>query len=1291
MRLPNLSLPILAALLAPTLLLAQGRTLHWVGGDGQWGDPARWSLAPGGAGGAGVPTAKDDAVIAPAGEARVALEGTVKCRSLRVDGDRGFVGIAGGAGAELRIHGDWAMNGSVHWAFAGTVRLEGEGDGWLIDLRGIPLQGGIAVDGPGSWSVVSDLALPEGDLTLRAGEVHASRVLIRARSLRAEGRGAKRLHAGSSVIELQRRPEPEAARALDAQQAVIVVAGEPRIPPPSGGDPGGPRDVHVCATEPGQTPFTATTSALTNYNGFNIRCRGECNATVTVTVQGGIGPFTYSWLNGGPNTATWTDACGGPQIVIVTDVGQGVSCGVTLNVTEPTPLGVIFFGAGTPPTCADVCNGSRTAVAVGGVSPYSYSWNNGAGSGPSFSGLCAGPNTLRITDANGCIRDTTFVFDVQPIAPNLTFTNVTCNGACNGTATVNPTGGTGAITAVWTPAPGAGQGTFNATGLCAGPYSVLLTDANGCTAAAAFTITEPPPITPNPAQVNATCFGQCDGSASVAPTGSPGPFTYQWTPNVSAGASAINLCAGAYSVLITDQVTGCTATAGFTIASQPAFDVQGSVTPASCSDACDGAISITIGGPPPPYAITWSPPVTGQGTVNATALCPGAYSVTVATANGCDTTVTFAVPSPPPLLATLTPTDASCAGVCDGSASVAVSGGTPGYSFFWSPAPGAGQGTQNATGLCAGPHTLLITDANGCDTLINFIINDPPPLQAALSQTNVTCGGLCDGTASVAVSGGTPAYSFFWSPAPGAGQGTPNATGLCAGTYSVLITDANGCTLTQAFTIVDAVPLQVALQVLPATCSDACDGSAGAVVTGGQGPYAYSWLPTPAGGQGTPNATGLCAQAYTLLVADAAGCDTLIAFTVPAPTPITVQSTVDSPDCAGDCNGSIALQVSGGTGVFTYLWTPDVTGQGTPNATGLCPGSYQVTITSGACDTTLTFLLSGPPPIAVDLAATPASCGGLCDGTATAVVNGGAAPYIYDWQSPPGGGQGTPTATGYCPGAYTLTVTDANGCSVATSFAISTPSGIDAQFSTTPTSCGTACDGTATVIANGGVEPYTWLWTPVPGGGQGTPNATGLCQGSYTLQITDAAQCDTVIFINIIGPAPITPNASQTDEDCNGPCNGTATVNPAGGSGAFTYTWSPTPPVGQFTNSASGLCPGLWSVTIADGTGCDTTVVFDILPKVPIDNNLVWNNATCPNACDGSAQVFPTGGIPPYTIVWSPPPPVGQGTDSASGLCLGLWNVAVIDAVGCAGSTPFFVEAPAPFNAGLVVNPENCA
>ena len=258
------------------------------------------------------------------------------------------------------------------------------------------------------------------------------------------------------------------------------------------------------------------------------------------------------------------------------------------------------------------------------------------------------------------------------------------------------------------------------------------------------------------------------------------------------------------------------------------------MTDATCSNSCDGTIVITINGGQVPLIITWVPaPPVGQGTTSVSGLCAGLWSVTVVDALGCDTTVAFTVNAPPPIVASITTTDVTCAGDCDGTATADAQGGVPPYTYVWSPVPPTGQGTPSVTGLCAGPGSVLITDANGCDTTITFQINEPPPLQVTPSQTDVTCGGLCNGTATVDVIGGVLPYTYVWSPAPPVGQGTTTASGLCAGAISVLITDANGCTITQDFTILDAVPLQLSLQVLPASCPGVCDGSAGVIVTGG--------------------------------------------------------------------------------------------------------------------------------------------------------------------------------------------------------------------------------------------------------------------------------------------------------------------------------------------------------------------------------------------------------------------------------------------------------------------------
>ncbi len=1354
------------------------RTMHWVGGSGAWDDAAHWSVTPGGPGGAGVPRIQDAVVIAPNAPATINMPTAAVCAGLAVSALQGAVTIQGATKAEWEISGGWTMQGDVRWEHQGTVRLTVRKQGVEVDTRAIPIASDLVLDGSGAWSVISDLVLRDDRaLVLKQGTLIGNQSLLQAGEFRVEGRGQKSFQTDEAVVMLAREPLMSAWKGVvrpgDATWVVAGLAWEPGFDVQKSG--GGDRDVNICGTGPGQTPFVVDAQVTSNYNGFGVRCRGDCNATVTVTVSGGVGPFTYQWLNGGPSTQTWTTACGGPQIVIVTDVGQGVSCPVSVNVTEPSPLGVIFFGPGTPPSCPGVCDGTRTALGIGGVAPIEYDWNDGAGTNSAFFALCPGANTLVVTDANDCQFDTTFVFDLQPILPNLITDPISCFGSCDGTAEVDPQGGTPTYTISWDPAPPIGQGTTAVSGLCAGNWEVTITDANACDTTVAFVIDGPPPLDIDITIEDASCFGDCDGTATVIPSGSPGPFSFSWSPEPGAGqgsGTATDLCAGDYEVLITDLSSGCDTLVAVTILSPAPFEVDATVTDASCSDVCDGVILCGVsGGGSPPYQFVWSPvPPVGQGTPEASGLCPGEWILTITDALGCDTTLVFTVGAPPPLEVDPAQTDVTCYSACDGSATAPTSGGTGPYTFLWSPDPPEGQGTDSASELCAGLWTLLITDDNGCDTTLFFNIEEPPIFEANASTTDVSCGGLCDGTATVDPVGGTPDYTYEWFPTPPAGQGTSTASELCAGVWVLSVIDANGCKQVVPFTIEDAAPLELSLNVEPASCPGVCDGSAEVVVTGGTAPYTFLWSPEPFAGQGTANVSGLCGQAYTLTVTDSLGCDTTIAFAVDVPEAIEANAILSGIDCAGDCNGSIVLAPTGGMGIYSYEWSPlPPIGQGTASVSGLCAGDWTVTITSGGCDTTITYNIPEPPPLDAGLVITNLSCAGDCDGsaevdpsggtpgytitwvpeppngqggttatglcpgnyevilgdvlgcelvlpfeilgpqplevtlelteagcdgaclgTATATVIGGEGPYIYNWQPPPPVGQGTDSISGLCPGPYTLIVTDATGCDTTVTFIILQPSGIQALPTVTDASCFDACDGAISVDTDGGTPPYTYTWTPEPPVGQGTADVSQLCPGEWTLFIADAIACDTLLVITVGAPPFIEPNAGSTNESCEGPCDGTATVDPIGGEGPYTFQWTPMPQTGQGTPSAGGLCAGEWSVTITDVAGCDTTVTFLILEQQPILPALVTTDVSCNGACDGTASVTPSGGVEPFTILWQPEPGLGQGTTNASELCAGPWSVTITDFAGCDTTLQFVIAEPPPIVIELSTTAADC-
>ena len=1135
-----------------------------------------------------------------------------------------------------------------------------------------------------------------------------------------------------------------------------------------------PEDINICGTAPGQTPFTIDAQLISNYNGFGVSCKDTCDATVQVTVTGGSGTFTFQWV-GGPNTAIWNAGCGGTEIVIVTDVVQGIQCAAMVPVTEPSALSVIFVGAGIQaPSCSNACDGMATYFAVGGAGVYTYEWNNGPPAGNTVNDLCPGLNVLHIEDQNGCFVDTSFFLTADPILPNETVGDISCYGVCDGWVNLTVSGGQPGYVYDWVPAPPFGQFTDSIWGLCAGDYTVTITDANFCDTSITVTIIEPLPIVPNDTAINATCWDVCDGEASVNPMNAMGPFTYDWIPDPPNGdftPTATALCPGIWEVLITDLASGCDTLVSLNVGSPPELEPMLNTQDAQCADACDGEAEIIVTGGTPGYQYFWDPePGTGQGTNMVTGLCAGPYTLTITDNANCDSIISFIINEPSEIESNLSTTDVTCFGECDGTAAVSPIGGTPGYIYDWFPPPPIGFGTDSVSGLCPGPWSVTITDVNGCDTTITFMIDEPTELTATVDVIDVTCLGDCNGSAMAIALGGTLPYDYFWDPAPAIGQGTDQASGFCSGNYTLTVTDGNNCELLIPFVVSNPDTFQLSLLIADPTCGSICDGTADLTVTGGNGGYSYFWDPTPLTGQGTSSVTGLCLDNYTVTVTDSLNCDTTLAFELVNPPLLLPGDSMSPISCANSCDGEINFNPIGGLGSITYFWDPEPpNGQGVSSGTGLCPGSYEITLTdSTGCDTTVTFSLSAPASMSITTSQTDLECAGVCIGTAVLDVVG-SDPFTYFWSPPPpvgqgtdsvaglcagpwqvlitdsngcdslieftilepdsilidpmilntscagecngaidlavtGGtgnlsyswsppapvGDGTPNISGLCPGTWSVTITDSLNCSITELFVVDDPALLDAVFTINDPSCGTNCDGTASVVVTGGYAPYDYFWDPEPAAGQGTANVTGICLGNYTLLITDSLGCDSLFDFSITTPPIILANETIQDASCNNVCDGEIALSPSGGVGTLTITSTPLPPNGQGVLTATGLCAGTYLANIADTTGCDTTFTIEILAPPDIVVAPIVTEPDCAGECTGSIGTPVISGVAPFNFFWSPPPAVGQGTDAISGICAGEWTVLIADGNGCDTTLVFDLGQPDSIDVTLLTTPSSC-
>jgi hypothetical protein len=347
----------------------------------------------------------------------------------------------------------------------------------------------------------------------------------------------------------------------------------------------------------------------------------------------------------------------------------------------------------------------------------------------------------------------------------------------------------------------------------------------------------------------------------------------------------------------------------------------------------------------------------------------------------------------------------------------------------------------------------------------------------------------------------------------------------------------------------------------------------------------------------------------------------------------------------------------------------------------LAAGTYTVTITdANSCTATRPFNITQPSTAVTGTRViTDVACYGGNTGAINLTPSGGTPGYTFNW----GGGITTEDRTGLVEGAYSVIITDANGCTGTVNAPVSQPAAITV---TAASQTNVACNGGTTGAASintptGGTGSYTYNWTPGNPIGDGTTSVSGLTAGIWTCTVTDANLCTAQQTFTITQPTAITVTAaSQTNVSCNGGANGTASINtPTGGSGSYTYNWTPGNPTGDGTTSVSGLTAGTWTCTVTDANGCTQAVNVTITqPTILAVTTASQSNVTCNGGADGAASInTPTGGTAGYTYNWTPGNPTGDGTASVSGLTAGIWTCTVTDANGCTQAVNFTITQPA--------------
>lgn len=769
---------------------------------------------------------------------------------------------------------------------------------------------------------------------------------------------------------------------------------------------------------------------ILNFVEVDENC-GACDGTATVNVTGGVAPFTYAWDAAAANqtTQTATNLCAGTYDVTVTDANGCTAIGTATIGSIGGPTINVFT---TDETCIGDNDGTITGTIVsGGTAPFQWDIGGAQQANGNFTNLAPGPYTITVTDANGC--QATQAITINPgvlcctQAPTATFTNVICNGACDGTATANPIGAVGNITYNWLDGANnpINQTTQTATGLCPGTYTVEVTDDN-CTMTAQVVITEPAAITFATTQIDPTC-GNSDGSITIInAAGGDGNYQYSNDNGTTYGASPTfnTLFAGTYDMIVMDGA-GCSDTITVTLANSGAPTLDNiAFTEPTCPGACDGTVDLTISGGIAPFQYSVDGGANWQQATSFTGVCAGSHIIIIEDANNCAVQGTVTLTDPPAVAYTATITDVSCFGQADGTIDLVASGGT-GNGYQYSIDGGVTyQASGNFTGLTANTYNISILDANNCVVTGTETVVEPLELTMNFSAFDPTCGGACDGYAIVIPAGGTVTgqYTFNWSNGialPTSAQ----ANNLCAGTYTLTVLDDNGCSVDTTFVITDPpAPVINAITEIDVLCATDCNGELHVDATNATqfsingGPF-----------QADTFFLNLCPGAYTIDAQDANGCQTTMNATVNAPPAVTVTVSPDTTICTGG-TATLTATAGGGVAPFTYQWDNGATTQ-TINVNPAITTVYQVTATdANGC-------ISSPGVVVVSIAA-PLSVIALsdqdiCTGASaqiSAIGQGGDGNYIYAWDDGAGNilaGQSinvSPTVTT----VYTVTMTD--GC-----------------------------------------------------------------------------------------------------------------------------------------------------------------------------------------------------------------------------------------------------------------------
>ncbi len=1009
-------------------------------------------------------------------------------------------------------------------------------------------------------------------------------------------------------------------------------------------------------------------------------CANDADGSISVTISGGIAEYILEWTRDGNFFSADEDLTGIEvglyELTILDSFGCTGSFSLNLEAEEEILVDTVVEEL----SCFGDCNASLTSTVTQGQDPIIITWSdvNGIISNLNFiDDLCAGLYELEVMDATGCTYSETFdIQEPEEILVVQDVTDVSCNGLGDGSITLTISGGTGPFISSL-PSVELNPNQLFLEGFSAGSYSVDVTDDEGCVVSVPFDILEPLPILIDISPINPNCFGENTGSIDIVVSGGSEPYSIEWVElGIFDELSQTDLISGDYNIEIIDDL-GCEESVLVTLVDPLEISVQETITDVLCNGEDNGSIELEVFDAVGNLDVNWIGTVLNPADLNQFNLIAGSYEVTITDDNGCLFNNTYEIIEGDEIEVTETISNPSCFGDL-GEISLEILGGQEPYSVSWLEVNAPDQTVIQD--LAAGFYTAIVTDANLCETTNVYEIIEPEEIVITTDVIQPNCVLTTGSIGITNISGGTAAgvnpndYTINWTGVNAPGQ--TFVTNLAPGDYSVIVSDDNNCLTEEFFTINEPGQLDVTETITEVVCFEGSSGSIELVVLGAADPMNVTWT----GDVQNPNDLNqfnLEAGQYTVDILDDDGCEFNATYEVTENEEILISETIVHPGCLGT-TGEISIEITGGSNPYSIVW-PDLGIFDQTDVNNLLPGDYIVQVTDlENCLKESTFTIDEPGNLDVQVSVTNVLCNGESTGSLECTVNGATDPIIVNWTNVP-----VPTDLNQfnlAAGIYDLQITDDEGCEFIESFEILEEELVVISETITNPSC--AGDlGEIEINITGGVEPYEITWVEI--GIFDQTLVTNLTPGSYEVQVTDANDCVSSSVYEIISIEDLQITEFIIQPGCAGSLGSIEILEITGGTGPYDFIWLEVNAPNQTT--IIDLDPGDYTIQVTDANDCVTERVFTVTEPGVLGVTSGVTDVLCNGDNTGSIILEASGGLEPYTAVWTP---VIDASLAQENLAAGIYEVIVSDADGCEFSSQFEIQEPETLSISeTVINP----